>query len=751
MNNDNFLIEEFDLDIAKNVCKFIKDNTLRSQSVANVTAANLAKKYFQDCEVDIESGLHNTFQILEDINISDIYIKNNYIDVRLYFNDNELFIPKIPFDLGILPVAYMFIKINEELSNGIVTGFILPSSVDTTKEVNGFYRVEESDLISFYDVDSNIIDKFDDNLPDNIDSLIFDYLDDKLSDKIDFYKLLVDSKEARVKLQNAAKAKIVFDFISVPSRETTTEEGPVEELAEIEEFDSMDLLEESSETIESFDALEEIESDLSLNDSPIEEFNEIEELETLDLEASNDLPFEESDDISLDMSDDIAEPFNLEAPEEEKSEETGSTEEDEEEVPASLNIDINTDSIKMLDAGDYKEQPISDFASNDFQESSLDNEKDSDITIGIVDSSKLTFEEEPPALEFDITTDIEKSEDIAEETPELIITEETIEEDNDTVTILDIPSEADTEENQNTVTDADNNDNHFKFSTNVTPSLDTIEEEEEVEEEVEESSDFSEDLLSSLDSEEDSEAVKTSDEITEPDSTEEIDTLFNPEEEPQEVITDVKPKSKNLLVPIIALVAILGIVSYYSYNKFMVQQTSVNDNIVDNAQNATQPVEPTESTSPIEDAMPVETVENIKVELNTNEGNTVSIPAIEQNLDASITVSNLRVEFEIPAGYKTSKTAERYFTKMGKIVQLNLKTELLLLTKQPITNKIAVELEYNKNSQKFDVKGLVSSSGEPTIDDLILRTVKNAMNINLNMNMSIFETVPGNPVLVIKL
>ncbi len=182
----------------------------------------------------------------------------------------------------------------------------------------------------------------------------------------------------------------------------------------------------------------------------------------------------------------------------------------------------------------------------------------------------------------------------------------------------------------------------------------------------------------------------------------------------------------------------------------MVSQSSVND-MVDNTQNAIQPIEPTETTSPIEDAMPVETVENVKVELNTNEGNTVSIPAIEQNLDASITVSNLRVEFEIPAGYKTSKTAERYFTKMGKIVQLNLKTELLLLTKQPITNKIAVELEYNKGTQKFDVKGLVASSGEPTIDDLILRTVKNAMNINLNMNMAIFGSVPGNPILVIKL
>lgn len=697
MNNDSFLIEEYDLDIAKNICKLIKDPALRNKAVANVAAANLAKKYFQDCEVDIASGLHNICQVLEDINISDIYIKDNYIDVRLYFNDNELFVPKSHFEQGILPTAYMFIKVSEDLSSGLVTGFILPASVDTTNEINGFYHVQEESLISFYDVDSNLINKFDDELPDNIDSLIFDYLDNKLSDNTEFYKLMVESREARIKLQNAYKAKIVFDFISIPSAETKQEE-PVEEISEIEELEPVDLLEEAAEATESF--------------------------ESLDLEAS---------DISLDVHDDV-EPFDL-GPQEENVE----VKEDEPEIAeieedaSTLNLDFETDSIKMLGAGDYEEQSLSDFASNDFQESSLDKEDD-EITIGIVDSSKLTFDDEPPVLESNETPKLDEPEDIKEETPEIAISEEIIEEDNVPQKALDIIDEPEEEE----TVEVENND--FDFSTNITPSLDTIEEEE----------DFSEDLLNSLDTEENNEAEEAPVEVTESESTEEIDTLFNPEEQQQEVITNVKPKSKNLLVPIVGLIAILGIVGYYSYTKFMVQQPSVND-MVDNTQNAIQPVDSTETTSPIEDAMPVETVENVKIELNTNEGNTVSIPAIEQNLDASITVSNLRVEFEIPAAYKTSKTAERYFTKMGKIVQLNLKTELLLLTKQPITNKIAVELEYNKSTQKFDVKGLVASSGEPTIDDLILRTVKNAMNINLNMNMSIFGTVSGNPILVIKL
>ena len=160
--------------------------------------------------------------------------------------------------------------------------------------------------------------------------------------------------------------------------------------------------------------------------------------------------------------------------------------------------------------------------------------------------------------------------------------------------------------------------------------------------------------------------------------------------------------------------------------------------------------QPKYNTRPAEDAMPVETVENVDT-IKSEEGNSVSIPAIEQNLDASILVSNLSVSWEVPAGYVSNNTAKRYFTKLGKVIQLNLKTELLLLSKPPITNRIAVELEFNKATQKFDVKGLTASSGERVVDNVITQTVKNALDMNLNMNTSSFGNIQGNPVLIIRL
>ena len=62
-----------------------------------------------------------------------------------------------------------------------------------------------------------------------------------------------------------------------------------------------------------------------------------------------------------------------------------------------------------------------------------------------------------------------------------------------------------------------------------------------------------------------------------------------------------------------------------------------------------------------------------------------------------------------------------------------------------------IELEFNKNNNKFNVKGMTASSGEKVVDDLILRTVRNALDLNLKTNMNSFSNISGNPILVIKL
>ena len=111
----------------------------------------------------------------------------------------------------------------------------------------------------------------------------------------------------------------------------------------------------------------------------------------------------------------------------------------------------------------------------------------------------------------------------------------------------------------------------------------------------------------------------------------------------------------------------------------------------------------------------------------------------------------MKVDWEVPAGYVSNTAAKRYLVKLGKVIQLNLKTELLLLNKPPITNKIAVEIKYNSGAKKFEAVGVTVSSGEKTVDDLIMQTVNRALAMKLSANTDSFNNIQGNPVLIIHL
>lgn len=75
----------------------------------------------------------------------------------------------------------------------------------------------------------------------------------------------------------------------------------------------------------------------------------------------------------------------------------------------------------------------------------------------------------------------------------------------------------------------------------------------------------------------------------------------------------------------------------------------------------------------------------------------------------------------------------------------------MLLNKPPITNKIGVEIKYNRDSRKFEAVGITISSGENSVDALILQTVNKALAMNLSTNTDSFAKLQGNPVLIIHL
>lgn len=514
---DNIIIEGNDLELAQTLCSAISETDSRNRAVANVVGARIASKYFNTdvYDVDTDTALHNVAIINQAYDISDIYINNAYVDVRVYFSAEELCVPKSHFEKDILPAAYMFIKLNQDLSQGSVAGFILPNNIDKTKEKNGFYYLEESDLCTLYNIESHF--KNEPNTAEVSKENIYAYIEGMMEENEQnrLIKTLISSKTTRRDFIKIIKAQFVLNMIS--SKEFPAEAG----------------------------------------DSVIPE---------------NDID--------------------------------------------SLYGDDNGSAGEGIDASILEE---------------------------------------------------------------------------------------------------------LEYSTSVTPS--------------------GAEVIDSLDEE-----AKEKEE-----NSEQIDTLFTGE---QKSVPVGKNKGSGSFIAALVFILIICAGGYWWYTNMYSQN---NNDLADIQEPlpaiSDENIEPLPVEQPAENAMPIETVNNVPSQeaAEKEAGNSVEIPAIEQNLDATVLVSNLKVDWEVPAGYVSNTAARRYLVKLGKIIQLNLKSELLLLTKPPIANKITVELTFDPNINRFEVVGIQNSSGEKTVDATILETVKSALKMSISSNFESFGKLQGNPVLVIHL
>jgi len=741
--NNNFLIEEFEIDLAKEICRFVEDSKKRNIAVATVLGAKVAQKFFDGQDIDTESGLHNIPQIFDKYDISDIYVNSSYIGVRLYFNENELCIPKSHFDNNICPIAYMFIQLNEDLSGGDVTGFVVPNNIENLNEKNGYYWFSEDDLVSYYEVESLLSDEEEFELPDNIDLILHNFVDGKVDDEIEICRILLKSKIARQKLISLVNAKNIFNIISLnlPKQlESNIEESQnvIEDTESIvfDENDNSDILEmESNDDLslgsdDSIDLIEDSESDLLEEETTLES-------DSFELEDETDVLLEEtvsSIDLVENSVTDLLEENN---------------EEDSLELVDEIDNELceEDENIHLLEGNDESVDILEESVTENFDYSS-DSEEDS-LTM-FDDSEELLDNEDDldlveEVVEKDIEEDIVESDDTLEIVDySEIETEEVL--DNDTEFSIDEQTNEETIVQENSVTDNDDEilEEIAEYPTNVTPSIENYEYEEDGEELVEEEA---------LDDLEISDTVETNNEseIKEENNynQENIEELFNEESENsiQDQFISQKGNGLNVL-PLFVSLIIISALGYFGYTKFF--NNSPQETLLpEKKENKTQVVEKPKTTKT--EAMPIETVENVEQSSIVNEVQSASIPVIEQNLGASISISNLSVNWEVPAAYTTNNTAKRYFTKIGKIIQLNLKTELMLLSRPPISNEIALELVFDKNTNKFNINKFIKSSGEKTVDNVIEQTVKKALGFNLNINTNSFANIAGNPVLIIRL
>lgn len=140
-------IEEEDLKDAKlSSADFDAENT-KKRAFINVLGARLAIKHFfsQKIEANNLYSLYTIHNVLEEIDLADIYFQGIKMDVRLVFDPKEIFIPKSHFQYGILPDAYIVLCLKEDLSSADFLGFFEPDTINKQNANEDFY---------FYDYDA---------------------------------------------------------------------------------------------------------------------------------------------------------------------------------------------------------------------------------------------------------------------------------------------------------------------------------------------------------------------------------------------------------------------------------------------------------------------------------------------------------------------------------------------------------------------------------------------------------------------
>lgn len=124
------------------------NSTIKNRAYINALGAELVMKYLASEGIDISDthNLHSISKILEKIDISDILLPNIHIDVRVIFDENQIFIPKTHFQLEITPDIYVVLKLAKDFSHVEFLGYFEPDSLNLKLCNNDYYFFEKERL-----------------------------------------------------------------------------------------------------------------------------------------------------------------------------------------------------------------------------------------------------------------------------------------------------------------------------------------------------------------------------------------------------------------------------------------------------------------------------------------------------------------------------------------------------------------------------------------------------------------------------
>lgn len=222
-------IEEDDLNDAKLSSIDFDDLSVKKRAFINVLGARIAMKMLFSKKIEANNvySLYTIHNILEDLDIADIYVGDIKIDVRLVFNKDEIFIPKKHFEYNILPDLYIVMQLKEDFSCIEPLGFFEPKDLDKTNYNSDFYFHEYENLNGIKDIKTFLKSYTTNTNPDiseedieKSETLFLSLVDKEISeeDKLFLCQQLTNSIALREKL-------VEFENFELIAKETSKNEN----------------------------------------------------------------------------------------------------------------------------------------------------------------------------------------------------------------------------------------------------------------------------------------------------------------------------------------------------------------------------------------------------------------------------------------------------------------------------------------------------------------------------------------------
>lgn len=193
------------LKYAKIISSSIEEVVNRKRAFASIVVLDTFADYLltKGIEVNISKNLFKIAPVNAEFEISDIYYNGWKLDVRVVGDDGVLTIPQMHFKSGITADFYVVMKMDKELNDAVILGYIDSSLVNKKSKNESYYLVNIEELAPCEDlieklktVNDSVIEYTE---HDDFEKFYLAYIDNeiKVNSKKRLIKHLVNCKQCR--------------------------------------------------------------------------------------------------------------------------------------------------------------------------------------------------------------------------------------------------------------------------------------------------------------------------------------------------------------------------------------------------------------------------------------------------------------------------------------------------------------------------------------------------------------------------